>query len=168
MQFNVDQDAGTFISGWVTPDNPSAIPSIILSVPGQPDIEVPANRPRPDIRNLGHHTTGTVGFYIDEQIVPNLASLVDLSIREATSHVLLHRRSSGLSLKLFVFEISMGSAQASANIDLSGRFALAYDRIERYPFDTAFAVLNNQFAQSIYASGCPSFQRYQNVLRANN
>jgi len=168
MQFNIDQDTGNVISGWVVPDNPSAVPKLRLSARGRPDIEISANLPRPDIRALGLHSTGMVGFGIDETIVPGLPALTDLALLETSSNVLLHRRFDGLPRKLLLLDISMTPEASSALLrQLGERFSLAYEAVERYPFDTLYAILNNQVTMSVYAAGRLSFVRYQHVLQAN-
>ena len=47
----------------------------------------------------------------------------------------------------------------------SQRFALHYDAVERYAFDTLFAIINNQNCRSIAVSGRPLFSRYQHLLQ---
>jgi len=169
MQFNIDQDSGTIISGWVIPDNPKAAPVLTICRPGQPDITHLANDLRPDIQKLGLHSTGTVGFSIDTSVIPELATCTDVSIWDQHTGVLLHRRAPGLPHKLFIFDNSMTAAASVAmNEQLGSCFAMTYEAIERYPFDTLFGVLNNQFSQSIYASGRLALLRYQSLLRAND
>jgi hypothetical protein len=168
MQFNIDQDIGTAISAWVAPDNPDVVPQIVLSGSDREDIVLAANRTRADIRELGLHSTGMVGFWIDDAIVPDIQSWIDLSIREAQGRVLIHRRHNGLPVKLFLLDASM---TAPASLSLTGEldrlFTLPYDAVERYPFDTLFAILNNQTERSISAYGRLPLTRYLNILRAN-
>lgn len=169
MQFHIDQDSGTIISGWVIPDNPKAAPVLTIRRPGRPDITHVANNLRPDIQKLGLHSTGTVGFNIDASVVPELAACPDVSIWDQHTGVLLHRRAPGIPHKLFIFDISMtAAASAAMNEQLGSRFTMTYEAIERHPFDTLFGILNNQFSQSIYASGRLALLRYQSLLRANN
>ncbi len=168
MQFHVDQDAGEAIAGWIAPDDPGSVPTLIVSIPNSDDIVIRADRPRPDIRDIGLHNTGMVGFFIDDSQIPGLSAIADLSMREAETGVLIHRRFPGFPRKLMMFDASMTARASQAmKADIGGRFTLAYDAIERHPFDTLFGIVNNQFADSIYISGRPSFLRYQNFLQSN-
>jgi hypothetical protein len=47
----------------------------------------------------------------------------------------------------------------------SSRFALPYESVERFSFDTLFGIINNPSCNSIYVSGRPLLQRYQDLLR---
>lgn len=168
MQFNIDQDTGASISAWVAPDNPDMVPKVLLSATGHDVLELPANRSRPDIRDLGLHTTGMVGFWIDNSMVPDLEAWSDLQIREARSNLLLHRRHDGIPLKLFMLDTSMtASASLAMQSIVQQHFTLSYDAVERHPYDTLFALLNNQAERSIFACGRPQLTRYSNILRLN-
>lgn len=167
MQFHIDIDTDALIAGWVLPDNPSTVPTLIISPSGRPEIAVSANVPRPDIRDLGHHNTGMVGFSIDDTVVPDLAQLADLQIHESESGVLIHRRAKGLARKILWLDLASMPSAAVADTLLQ-RFTLYYGEIERHPFNTMFSILNNQQAASLLAMGRPLLARYDEVLRRNN
>jgi hypothetical protein len=168
MQFNIDQDLGASISAWVVPDNPDAMPKVLISAPGREAVELTANRSRPDIRDLGLHTTGMVGFWIDHSIIPDLEAWTDLSVHEVRSQVLIHRRHTGIPHKVFLLDTSMDASTSLAiENQLKRHFTLPYEAIERYPFDTLFSILNNQSERSIFACGRLPLVRYLNILRAN-
>lgn len=166
MQFHVDSDNGASISGWVVPDNPSLIPSILISIDGSPPERLEANVTRPDLRDLGLHRTGIVGFDVTEQSFPGLSAAKTVNIWEAESHLQIFGRSEPerhVKLKLFYCALSaMPQAQIHAN--MRSKFSLSYDAVERHPFDTMFGLINNQFAQSICLIGRPHFKRYQQLL----
>jgi hypothetical protein len=82
MQFNVDSDQGASISGWVVPDNPSAVPKFMVAAEGSEPVAFDANAMRPDIKDLGMHRTGMVGFAIDGRIFPGLAEARNVRIWE--------------------------------------------------------------------------------------
>jgi len=44
-------------------------------------------------------------------------------------------------------------------------FALYYGAVQRHPQDTFFGVFNNPSARSIYLSGCPNYQQYEQLLK---
>ncbi len=166
MQFHIDRDEKSVISGWLTPDNPSMVPSFIIACHGQPEIQFSATVLRPEIKQQGHHSSGLVGFHVDETIVPNLGGLADLQIFEAETRTLIHRRFQGLNRKLFVFDFCTLPDTLVHQI-LPAHFSLCYGRVERYPFDSLYSILNNQSANSILAAGRPSLLRYQEVLNTN-
>jgi hypothetical protein len=167
MQFHVDQDLGNAVAGWVVLDNPSAIPKLVISSPGGRAVELAANVLRPDLKNLGMHATGMAGFLVDEQIYPNLGNTADVEIREAESGILIFRRFQGsqhLEQRLFRFELQIMPQAVLENL-FAQRFALHYDAVERYAFDTLYAIINNQNCKSIVVSGRPLFCRYQQLLQ---
>jgi hypothetical protein len=167
MQFHIDVENNSFIGGWLLPDNPSTIPTFIISSAGRPQIRLLANFPRPDIRDLGHHNTGVVGFAINETIVPDLPQLTDLEVRDADTGILIYRRAKGLARKIFCINLATVPPVTLAEPLLTW-FRLCYDEIERHPFDTLFSILNNQWATSLFASGRPILARYDEVLRRND
>jgi hypothetical protein len=130
---------------------------------------VPANLPRPDLRELGLHSTGMAGFGIDEANYPGLSLIAELSVRATENGLLIHRRRpSAIPLKLFFFDIGADLRRTDSLAAMLGsRFALPYDELHKHPFDTLFAILNNQFAKSIMASGSLSYWRYQATLKTN-
>ena len=170
MQFHVDDDSGTMISGWVTPDNPSAVPKILVSLDGKPDIPVNANIMRPDLRDLGLHRTGLVGFYLDETLCPGLGQARDVLIREFNSQALIYGRydtSRHIKSKLLFYELN-AMPQTRILTSMQKHFAMSYDAVERYPFDTLFGIINNQFSNSIILAGRPNFKKYQQLLADRN
>jgi hypothetical protein len=167
MQFHIDSDIGTAIAGWCLPDNPSTVPRISISVPGRQKIEMTANVFRSDIKNLGQHSTGMVGFVVDETIVPELDLIKEIEISDSETQLVIYRRVDSvrpIDRKLFRLELQVVPKIRLEKI-FTSHFTLYYQAVERYPFDTLFAILNNQYARSIYVSGRPSFVRYQQLLR---
>jgi hypothetical protein len=167
MQFHIDRDVGTAIVGWCVPDNPSAVPRIYISIPGRKDIALSANMIRDDIKNLGQHNTGMVGFVVDETIIPDLSHVKEIEIFHAETRLIIYRRidiACPIERKLFRFELQAMPKTRLEEI-FTQRFRLYYQAVERYPFDTLFAILNNQYTKSIYISGRPSLMRYQQLLQ---
>jgi hypothetical protein len=170
MQFHIDQDSGNAIAGWIVLDNPAAIPRVVVSSPGGRTVELAANVLRPDLKGLGKHASGMAGIFVDEKIYPNLGSTADVEIREAETGILIYRRfreSQHLEQKLFRFEFQI-MPQAVLENQLAQRFSLHYDAVERYAFDTLYAIINNQSCKSIVVSGRPFFLRYEHLLHERN
>ncbi len=166
MFFNIDADDGAAIRGWLAPDNPSAIPKILVRRPGEEDIEISATIERPDVRDLGMHSTGLVGFVVDDSVIAGLSGIQDVELLEADSGVLIYRRfqqGRHIERKLFFFDSSIRPIEK-----LAGRakslFTLTYPSTERYPFETMLVLINNSFNKSIFMSGRSSFPRYSHFL----
>lgn len=167
MLFHMER-SGAMISGWVAPDNPSAVPRIQIIRPDGTTAELETNVFRPDVRDLGLHNTGEVGFRIDAGVFPDLGGMIDhIQIRDVHTGVLLYRPyDAGVHIlgKVFRFE-SQAMPYAHIEAIWDSNFALYYNAIERYPFDTTFTILNNHSAQSIALSGRANFHRYEQFLR---
>ncbi len=167
MQFHIDLDNDEVIAGWLIPDNPNTMPTFVICSPGQPNVTLSANVPRPDIKELGHHNTGMVGFVVNETILPGLSQLDELQIRDGESGILIYRRRKGLPQRIFCYDLAMLSLTMLAE-KLLNKFTLCYNEIQQHPFDTAFSILNNQSAPSVFGSGRPPLARYNDLLRKNN
>lgn len=167
MFFNIDADEGNSIRGWVAPDNPSATPKLIVIIPGGDELEVEADIPRPDIRDLGIHSTGLVGFNINSEIIPSLRELDDIEIVEAETRTQIYRRfqiDRHLERKLFLFDCSVMPQRRLVSA-ANRLFTLNYPRSERYAFETMIVIINNAFNKSIFISGRSNFNRYSHFLR---
>src|SRR5208283_5676673 len=109
MFFNIDVDEGGAIRGWLALDNPSVIPSLIVLIPGREEIRVEANVMRHDIKELGIHNTGQVGFEVDRRLVEGLDQIDDITIVEAESRLPIFRRfqiDRHIEKKVFLFDSS--------------------------------------------------------------
>ncbi|PWB82708.1 MAG: hypothetical protein C3F11_10525 [Methylocystaceae bacterium] len=166
MFFNIDADDGNSIRGWLAPDNPSAAPKLIVITPGGGEFEVQAGLPRPDIRDLGIHNTGMVGFDVNATVVPNLGEIDDVEILEAESRLPIYRRfriDRHVERKLFLFDCSVVPQRriiAAAN----KHFTLNYTNSEKYSFETMLVIINNSFNKSIFISGRSNSNRYASYL----
>ena len=147
MFFNIDADDGAAIRGWLAPDNPSAIPKVLIRRPGQEDIEISAKIQRPDVRDLGVHSTGLVGFIVDDSVVAGLEGIEDVELLEADSGILIYRRfqkGRHIERKLFFFDSSIRPIEKLVGRS-KGLFTLTYPSTERYPFETMLVLINNSF-----------------------
>lgn len=168
MLFHMEDDNEGNLVGWVLPDNPTAIPAIKILMPDGSSIEIKANMLRTDLRDRGHHETGMIGFSLNKSSHPEVTQAVDqIEIREAQTNVLIFRRyrkDTHLAQKLFRFEL-----RAMPDPQIEGLFAkyftYFYGTAQRYPQDTFFGIFNNPTAKSVYISGRPSFQQYEQMLK---
>lgn len=168
MLFHMEEDEKGVLIGWVLPDNPSAIPIIKISTPDGNIVEVEANAMRTDLRDRGLHETGMVGFFLNESTRPDIMPISDQTeIRELQTNVLIFRRfktDTHSEQKILRFDL-----QAMPDIQIERLFAehftYPYGAIQRFPQDTMFGIINNPMAKSIYLSGRPNLQQYEQLLR---
>lgn len=168
MFFSIDSDTGDAITGWLAPDNPSQIPKIEVRIKGRSEALVEANILRPDVRDLGLHGSGQVGFSITNESVPGLAAARDIEILEADTRTPLYRRfqpDQHIERKLFLFDCS-AMPQRTLIESLTPHFSLNYTNSERYSLETMIVLLTNQFSKSIFFTGRSSFSRYANFLES--
>ena len=168
MFFNIDADQGSSIIGWLAPDNPSAIPHIGIIVPGRDEIQIEATIQRTDIRDLGLHSTGRVGFVVDASLVPDIETVDDIELVDADTRVPMYRRfqiDRHIERKLFIFDCSV-MPQRRIMHNVTQHFALNYLMSERYALETMIVLINNHFSKSIFFSDCPNFNRYAGFLES--
>ena len=162
MQFYIDADHGTSIHGWVAPDNPGLIPTIRIIVPGQADVEVLATETRPDLKDAGLHGSGLVGFIVHAGHVEDLAQRGDLEIIDAETGTQIYRRNDvtrHLQRKVVYVDISL-MPQNAVYHHLNSKFAMHYNFVERYPYDTMGCFINREFIRSVVLTGRPYLSRY--------
>ena len=165
MFFNIDADEGHVVRGWMVLDNPAAIPSITVIAPGRPEIKLMANVLRPDVRELGIHATGEVGFEVNETILPGIGSIDELEIVETESRLPIFRRFKDhhIEKRLYLFDAGV-LPQRPLLQQLSNNFTLSYLHTERYSLETMLVIINNKFTQSNFMYGRSNFNRYTSFL----
>ena len=165
MFFNIDADDGHAIRGWLVLDNPAAVPSITVVVPGRGEVTVESGLLRPDVRDLGVHVTGEVGFDINASQIPGIETLDDIALLESESRLLIFRRATSrhLAAKLYLFDAGIFPQKAML-ANATGNFTNAYLSTERYSLETMLVLINNQFPQSIFLHGRSNFNRYSSFL----
>jgi len=166
MHFCMDADDGDCVRGWMAPNNPGAIPKVIVVRPGQADLVVEANVMRLGIRDMGLHETGQVGFAIGADIVPEIADLDEFSLLEFESRLpIFHRNRThpDLAHKLCVFDTTV-MANSLFQRTISAHFNISYFTAEAIPLETMMSVINNPFTNSIFIHGRCSVFRYNGML----
>ena len=162
MRFYVDSDAGSSIEGWLAPDNPGVTPLIRISVPGVDVIEISCSRIRHDIKDAGLHGSGQVGFFLDDSIVPDITNQSELEIVDAATGILIYRRndiSRHIQRKVVYVDSSI-MPQNKVLRRLNSAFAMNYNFVEQYPFDTMACLINSIYMQSLVLTGRPYLARY--------
>ena len=162
MQFYIDQDSGSAIMGWLAPDNPGIIPKVRVLVPGREDIIIEAHVMRLDIRDVGLHSTGQVGFTVDETTVPDLSNQPDIEITDLATGIQIYRRNDParyIQSKLVYFDVSL-MPQNRVYKALNSRFAMSYNFVEKHAFDTMACLINGAYIHSAVLTGRPYLSRY--------
>lgn len=93
MLFNLENDTGTRVTGYLVPDAFSAVPTLRVVGGGRELLTFPANEKREALVGAGRHETGQCGFSIDTASVPGLKDIEDLEILDAETGLLVYRRS---------------------------------------------------------------------------
>jgi len=166
MMFDVDKFDGAIVA-WITPDNPSTLPQISIKTPDGAQIDLESNELRLDVKAAGVHHTGQVGFKITRKTVPELRSFDDLEIRDSHTGILIHRDykpDHHVPHRVLRFEMQ-AMPHAATEAAWNDAFQLYYSGIERFPYETMFAILNNPRARSLAVSGRLNISRYEHVLK---
>ena len=172
MRFHVDKDFGSEICLWVAPDHPDQIPQIEISAGQQPVAVMQANVLRDDVRLLGMHSTGQVGFSITSDVVENIERIADLMIvvkgeeADREKGLLIYRRSLGCitrGRRLLIMDTALGRSDQIWDTILT-EYAQSYPDLERLNLETLMSVLGNELAPSIGAVGFPYLNRVRSIL----
>ncbi len=167
MNFHIDMDAGTVISGWLIPDNPADVPEFRIKIPDRKEVSFSANVLRSDLRDLGIHATGLAGFHIDEQYIVDLADQRDLTIYEVGSGLPIYRRfnpQAHIERKLLLMDVG-AFPQIAMLRQLMTCFTQSYPVVERLSLETIGALLSLSYARSVFISGQPNWMRHGPTAR---
>jgi hypothetical protein len=92
MLFNLENDAGAKVTGYLVPDGYEGVPRVRVCSAGEELLVFSCNESRDALVQAGRHQTGQCGFSIDEAALPNLQALAQLELYEADSGVMIYRR----------------------------------------------------------------------------
>jgi len=167
MLFNIDEDVGKRVSGWVMPDNPAVTPSVIAHLDSENHVVIEAFVYRPLLKQRGLHNTGLCGFVLDETNCRGLTAARKLEIYDASNNLLIYRRrpDEGLINKKFFRLEPQLFRSATLDDALLPRFHVTYPALELYPEETIRAILGMHFTSSIYASGRIFWRFWEAMLR---
>lgn len=164
MRFNIETDDGNLVRLWLAPDNPADVPVLSIRSGGRAVAEISANTMRPDVRDYGLHLTGETGFTLNETVVPGIAQMADLELREASSGVPIYARvraDQHLARRVLVWTRPSAMAATGSTFD---DFALIYPDLDRLSLETAGAVLDSWKSSSMLAIGRPNLLRFSELL----
>ncbi|KSV88322.1 hypothetical protein [Sinorhizobium sp. GL28] len=166
MYFAIDTDQGHTIAGWIVLDNPSAVPEMVIKIPGRESIPFRANVLRPDLKDHGLHSTGLAGFQIDRSVIDDLPDIPQMTLVEAESNLPIFRRNvygATVPKKLLLMEVGT-FPQVKLLKEMMVLFDLTYPAIERFSLETTSSIIGSH-AQSLFISGYPNWQRHGGLLR---
>lgn len=165
MYFHVDEDAGSYISGWVITDNPGEIPELTIRIPNRKEVTFSANVLRPDLRDLGMHSTGQAGFIVDGRHVPDLVDLVEISLVEPDTGLTIYKRFNAnqhIEHKLLLVDVS-AFPQIRMLRQLMSFFTQSYPVVERLSLETVTGLISLTNIQSIFVTGNPNWPRHGEI-----
>lgn len=152
MLFDVEEDSGHRIVGYLVPDSYSVGSTISVTSNGQEIVVLKANEARSSVVVAGRHGTGDCGFVLTDENVPNLSAMPYLEIRDAESGLIIYRRrpaSSVVQCKLFRLEThSMRSRQMDHA--LGEHFQMSFPDVDRYGRETTTQTFLLRCCGSIY------------------
>ncbi|OCP10162.1 MULTISPECIES: hypothetical protein [unclassified Ensifer] len=169
MYFHIDQDTGAYISGWVICDNPGDTPEILVRASGRKELALTANVFRPDLRDLGMHSTGQAGFVVDERHVPDLHQLNDITLIESETGITIYKRfnaSDHIERKLLLVD-SSAFPQIALVRQLMSFFTQSYPVLERLSLETITGLLSLTNIKSAFLTGSMNWIRHGEIARDN-
>lgn len=166
MLFNLEHDAGSCLTAYLVPDS-LAVPAVISVRTQAGEIaRIEANETRPSLVAAGRHPTGQCGFRIDETMVPGLAEIEDLELRDADTGLLIYRRrprETVVHQRIFRLETHLLPLWRLDD-HLEGMFHMWYKGVDRYGRESSTQVFCFDQYSSFYASGRLHFRTYEHYL----
>src|SRR5450755_4005031 len=167
MLFNIDEDAGGRLEGWVMPDNPAVTPRVIVRLDYQNHVVIEAFVFRPLLKEQGLHNTGVCGFVLDENNCRGLTGASKLEIYDADNNLLIYRRRPTAGLidkKFFRLEPQLFRSVALDELFMP-RFHMTYPALDLVSEETIRSILSMPFTPSIYAAGRVFWRVWEPLLR---
>lgn len=155
MLFNVEQDTGAEIVGYLIPDGFSGTMHVRVVHEGRELLRKETDSPRPAVAAVGRHETGLCGFSITDADLPGLAGLIDLELREAQTDVLIYRRcdpDAVVQKRILRLETHL---LPSFRIDkaIGSRFQFFFPSVDRFSIETVWQTFLISNSSSVYISG---------------
>lgn len=92
MFFNVSEDLGTIVQGYLVPDGFSEQGEILVFDGDTLVFQGLCDRPVPSLVTSGRHSTGLVGFLLDDNNVPGIQYIRNLRIADAKTKMQIYQR----------------------------------------------------------------------------
>ena len=161
MLFNIEEDSGERVTGYVVPDGYSGVPVIRVCGRGQQLTVFAANEKREALVHAARHETGQCGFSIDASIVPELRDLADLELFDAETGMLIYRRPrpDNIRKKLLRLETHLFPLWALDNA-VAQQFQYFAKGIENFGRETVTQLFLLNQVESVYLSGKILYKNY--------
>lgn len=166
MLFNLERDLGASLSAYLVPDSLSAPAMIRVRGQGRDIATIEANETRESLVAAGRHPTGKCGFGIDETMIPGLAGLRDLELRDQNTDLLIYRRRAPESVvgqRLFRLETHLLPLWRLDDV-FEGEFQMWYKGLDHYGRETSTQIFCLDQFGSLYASGRLLYKNYEYYL----
>jgi hypothetical protein len=161
MLFNIEEDSGARVAGYVVPDGYSGVPVIRVCAGGEELYTFAANELREALVGAGRHATGQCGFSIDTSVLPDLRDLSDLELSDAETGVLIYRRphQGHIQKKLLRLETHLFPLW-TLDKAIAPRFQYFARGIESLGRETVTQLFLLNHVESIYLSGKILYRNY--------
>jgi hypothetical protein len=166
MLFNLERDLGSAIIAYLVPDSLVAPAMMRVHGHGRDLATIEANETREALVAAGRHPSGRCGFRIDEAMIPGLAQIGDLELREAETDVLVYRRhhpENAVPHRLFRLETHILPLWRLDDV-LEPEFHMWYKGVDRYGRETATQIFCFDQYPSLYVSGRLLLKSYEYYL----
>jgi hypothetical protein len=167
MRFQIAQDNGTQVMGWVLPDNPASVSRVRVFFGDTFQTTVEASILAKHVKDQGLHNTGFVGFTITEKNCKGVVDARDLRVYDDETNLLIYQRRPShpvVEQKLFRLETQLLRATPLNDL-LIPRFHMAYTGLENLPQETTKSVVGIQFTTSLYVTGALQVRAIEDKLR---
>jgi hypothetical protein len=155
LLFNLEQDTGSSISGYLVPDGFADRPRIIVRDGPDTLFEMECNEMREAVVRAGRHETGMIGFRVDEALLPDIQQRSELSVWDHKSGLLIYRRAPRSDLvqkKLVRVETQMIPFLAMDKA-IKPHFQYGADGVDRFGLETVQQMFHLNAVPSIYLAG---------------
>jgi hypothetical protein len=166
--FNVEEDRGDFLSGYVVCDGFDEVARLLVTNGESKVYEGPADSLRPPLVVAGRHRTGQCGFELDETRIPGLAKMRSLEIHEAGTGALVYRRRKALhtARRVLRLETHLYPLWRLDSV-LNAKFQYAANRIEATGRETTNQMFLLSGIDSVYLSGRVLYRAFQTEIDGN-
>jgi hypothetical protein len=165
LLFNIEFDEGAVIEGYLVPDGFTEEPSILVSDGMETLLELDCRDPRDAVRISGRHSSGLVGFRLDDTNIPALADRQELTIRDAKSGLLIYRRGPRPWKRKRLVRLELQLVPLAAlDRSLEDHFQYSISRAERFGLETTLQVFHLNNASSIYLAGRLQIRAFEQFM----
>jgi hypothetical protein len=161
MLFNIENDSGDCLIGYIVPDTLGGIPDIEVLSGNRLLLSMPANEVREALITAGRHESGRCGFRIGAESIEGLAGLDDLVIVEKSTGLRIYRRPrpGQIARKILRLETSLFPFVTLDN-QIGRFFQYAEKGLERFGLETVTQMFMLHAVPSVYLSGRIAYGTY--------